>query len=178
MLWRIIAWLCSRPTVANWLIRRALRTPYTHITSPNGRDVYMARFWLFNPYPDRTSGAKRPRWQFPLSIRVHHIRREDNDRHLHDHPWNARTIILRGWYFEERPEVLINGCPSIARRQPPAWRRPGDTTRLNFGEYHRISEVAPDGCWTLFFTWRYRGKWGFWVDGRKVPHDEYLGGQQ
>ena len=29
------------------------------------------------------------------------------------------------------------------------------------------------GALTLFITGRYRGPWGFWVDGAKVPWREY-----
>lgn len=157
MFWKIVAYICSRPRVAEYLINRSFKTPYYHITGPDG-DIYMGRWWLFNPYA--TSGEKR-RYQFPISIRIHHIRRPDSDRNLHDHPWNARTIILKGYYDEERED----GC---------VLRKRGDTARLNFGEYHRIFTVAPGGAWTLFITGKYRGTWGFLVDGVKVQWRKYL----
>jgi hypothetical protein len=161
MFWKIIAYICSRPIVAEWLITRSQRTPYTHITSADGNDIYMGRWWLFNPYPTGSSGD-RPKWQFPISIRIHHIMRPDHDRDLHDHPWNARTIIIRGYYDEQR----LNGC---------FLRKPGDTARLSFGEYHRIFAVSPGGVWTIFITGKYRGTWGFLVDGVKVKWRTYLG---
>lgn len=163
MFWKIIAFICSRPTVANWLIRRAQRTPYTHITSADGTDLYMGRWWLFNPYPANTSGGDRDRWQFPISIRIHHICRADSDRHLHDHPWNARTIIIKGGYIEKRIGDKTHMRPT------------GDTARLRFGEYHRITHVQPGGAWTIFITGKYRGTWGFLVDGVKVQWRKYLG---
>lgn len=149
-----------------------MKTPYTHL------DGYMMRYWLFNPYPSKSSG-KRPWWQFPISIRLHHILREDDDRALHDHPWNARTIILKGSYSEVRLRRIIYRMPSRfeARRfaEDPYEREPGDTARLNFGEYHRITSVTDGGVWTLFITGRYRGTWGFLVNGKKVNHGDYLG---
>ena len=97
----------------------------------------------------------------PISVRVHLIKQPDGDRHLHDHPWNARSIILSGGYVEQRPGARF------------FVRRPGDTVALKFGEYHRITNVRDGGALTLFVTGRYRGQWGFWVDGAKVPWREY-----
>lgn len=172
-IWRGIAYVVSRPAVVGWLVQRAKRTPYIHITGEDG-SVYMERYWLFNPYP--TEESKRGgKWQFPISIRLHYIRREDQDRHQHDHPWNARTIILRGWYAEERGEM--HPQPLLAKEPVgvPYLRWAGDTASLAHGEFHRISNVCKDGVWTMFITGKYRGSWGFKVDGRKVPWREYLG---
>jgi len=172
---KLLARFLARPAVVDWLIQRAKRTPYYHINGDDG-SVYMERYWLFNPYQPNTGGAGR-RWGDRLpSIRLHRIMREDQDRNLHDHPWDARTFILRGWYREERPRRpcgMSNWTPTY-----PVMREPGDTARLNFGEYHRIVEVAPGGVWTLFVTWRKRGTWGFLVDGHKVPWRDYLGIQE
>jgi len=161
--WRIVAWIVSREFIANRLIERAKRTPYAHITSADGRDVYMLRWWVFNPYPHGDDGSLRRFAWCPISIRVHHILRADQDRHMHDHPWNARTIILRGGYLERRQGGLL----SI--------RSTGDTAVLRFGEYHRITSVAPEGATTLFIAGRKRGTWGFLVNGSKVPWRTYLG---
>ena len=50
---------------------------------------------------------------------------------------------------------------------------PGDTARLNHGEYHRIDQVSPGGVYTLFITSNWRGDWGFLVNGVKVPWRTY-----
>lgn len=166
LLWRLLAWLVTREPVKQWLVLRAFRTPYTHIHAQgNPNDVYMARWWLFNPYSGSLEGGSYVptlKW-CPISIRVHHILRPDEDRDLHDHPWNARTVILAGWYDEER-EGGVN-----------ARRCVGDTASLAFGEYHRINDVSDGGVVTLFITGRKRGTWGFKVDGQKVPYRTYLG---
>jgi hypothetical protein len=148
-LWQMLAWIVSRPVIANWLIWRAASTPYVHLNN------YMNRYWLFNGYD-------RPRYREWLpSIRIHHILREDRAEHLHDHPWDARTIILRGWYGEQRE----NGFHG---------RVEGDTAAVRFGEYHQIHVVSPGGVFTMFITWKYVGTWGFKVDGYKVPWRTYL----
>lgn len=110
-LWHVIGETLAYPPIAEWLIRRALRTPYSHLPS-NDDPTYMQRWWLFNPYErialrDSAPEAERQSYmaQFawlPWSFRIHRIVREDRDPHMHDHPWNARTFILRGFYIEER----------------------------------------------------------------------------
>lgn len=163
-----LARFLARPAVAQWLIARSMCTPYSDIVKDG--DLYMRRFWLFNPYPDSgASGADRKRWQFPISIRIHHIVLPDQDRALHDHPWNARTFILRGAYVEHRPE------DAYTVKHVGILRRAGETATLKFGEYHRITSVSEGGVWTMFVTGKYRGTWGFLVNGAKVQWRKYLG---
>lgn len=186
-LWRLVARIVSRPVVASWLIERSKRTPYYPIRSRDGSELYMDRHWLFNPYGKDAAGNAGParweRWGLP-SIRAHHILRADDDGHLHDHPWNARTIVLRGWYVEERMGEPGDKHPDAFAQIPghhydealDLFLRPaGYTGRVLFESYHRISRVSSGGVFTLWFTWRYRGTWGFLVDGKKVPYRVYLG---
>lgn len=158
-LWQILAWLVSRKLIADYIIGRATRTPYFHLPG------YMNRYWLFNRYSEVGSMRRvEPRFKWLPSVRVHHILRADNADHPHDHPWDARTIILRNGYTEKRLSEQGYGYFN---------RSPGDTERVRYGEYHHICEVHPLGAWTLFITWGYLGTWGFLVDGEKVPHWEY-----
>lgn len=181
LLWHLAAKLLAKPAIATWIIERAQRTPYQHITSADGQDVYMGRWWLFNPYCRKTH--KPARWWFPWSIRVHHIMRPDDDRDLHDHPWNARTIILRGWYTEQRlldhEDPVLRGLnvPVGAQATECITRHTGDTAGLLHGEYHRIDEISPGGVYTLFITSKWRGDWGFLVKGVKVPWRTYTGAE-
>ena len=162
-LWRLIAWVVAHRRVSQWLFRRALRTPYTDIMSPDGQDTYMRRWWLFNPYPGSDQAALRKHAWLPVSVRMHHIMRPDEDRHLHDHPWDARSILLTGWYSETREDGT-------------RVRIAGDTYALKHGEFHRINDVDQvTGVMTIFITYRYRGTWGFKVAGKKVPWRTYLG---
>lgn len=163
-LWRLAARTVARPAVRDYLIRRAMRTPYTPIIKDG--EVYMERYWLFNRFD--IPGRKESR--FPWSIQLHKILLEDRDRHPHDHPWWFRTLIMLGWYDEER--IIRSGLGD--------WRtkrrlRAGDTASINFDEFHRVSAVSPDGVWTVFITGPYQGTWGFLVDGVKIKYREYLG---
>lgn len=165
LLWELLADFVSRPAVADYLIRRAQRTPYFDL------EGYMERDWLFNPYETEGEEAERHgrKINWLPSIRIHHILRRDNDRHLHDHPWNARTIILKGWYIERR---LEGTGPFPIEVQYV--RCNGDTAEINHGDFHSIDEVSVGGVYTMFFTWDYVGTWGFLVNGKKIPWREYL----
>lgn len=140
--------------IADRIIARAKRTPYTHIgdgflTDNVDEADYMGRWHLVQP------------GNYPFAARVHHIKREDKDRHFHSHPWNAVSLILKGGYWEERPSE--NGSTVT-------WRGPGSVVRLSHKDIHRIVKVADGGAWTLFITGKYRHTWGF-----TVPYKEYLG---
>jgi hypothetical protein len=162
--WQWIAKIVSHPAVRDWLVLRAKRTPYTHILRLDGTEAHMLRYWLFNPYT-ASGAAKRFGWGWLPSVRIHHILIKDQDRHHHDHPWNARTIVLQGGYCEERSGIHFV-------------RKPGDTATLRFEEYHRINYVTDGGVYTMFITWKQRGEWGFNVDGKKVLWREYLANEK
>lgn len=164
MFW-LIAKILSIPFIVNLLIKRATKTPYLHIVKQG--NLYMARYWLLNPY-SRSTGKPRFKW-FPWSMRLHFIMRPDDDCHMHDHPWNARTFILRGGYREVRPDW--NGALKTFERNA------GDTAKLNFGEFHKITAISPGGVTTLFISGPYRGIWGYLVNGGKVDWRTYLAEQ-
>lgn len=174
-LWKVIGRFVARPAVANWLIRQASKTPYMHLPT-NEDPSYMERHWLFNPY-SRVTNKPRYGWFFPWSIRVHHIKREDYDRALHDHPWNARTFILKGWYVEKRlnPKFKLGSAHELEHAIHV--RRPGDTAKLGHNEYHTICEVSEGGVFTLFISGPWQGVWGFLVNGVKVEWRKYLADQ-
>jgi hypothetical protein len=167
LFWSVVAHIASRKKVRNWLIRRAVETPYSHIKEKDSQRVYMYRYWLFNPY--KKSGEHKGFLINLLpSVRIHHILLPDTDRYFHDHPWNARTIILQGSY----EEVRSANCSGLLRER-------GDTCTLKFGEFHRIVRVSDEGfsdggVWTLFISGRTRGEWGFLVNGVKVPWSRHL----
>lgn len=159
-MYNLIAKILALPMVFNFLFSIAKRRPYQHIYGAQDKKLYMERYWLFNPY--LSSGADRKTKWFPISIRIHKIVKPDNDRHMHDHPWNARTFIVKGWYREER----INSA---------FLRQKGESCRLKFKEYHKITHVSYDGVYTIFISGKYRGTWGFLVNGLKIKYKKYLG---
>lgn len=176
LFWEGVARAAAYPPVAHWLIRRARKTPYYHILNPEGDSVYMYRWWLFNPVE---GGEKRLYPWIPFSIRIHEIMAPDHDRHMHDHPWNARTIVLQGGYTEVRPVArdweLMESVGGWDVEGESYYRSEGDTATLRHNDYHRIDEVALGGATTLFIMGRRQETWGFLVDGAKIPWRKYLG---
>ncbi len=164
VLWSVLAdRLADSPRVMAWLQRRAARTPYFDIYGPGGT-LYMRRWWLMPRWClrfDPLLGYPMPKPWMPFSVRVHHIVRPDADRHLHDHPFNFRTL-LQGWNVELRPD----GGRTITA---------GETYRAPATRWHRISQLSEGGVWSLFIMGRRVNDWGFLVDGEKVPWREYLG---
>lgn len=151
-LWRVLAHVLSFPIVANWLIAYAKRTKYEDI------EGYMERDWVFNPY--REDQSTEYEW-CETSARVHHILRPDNARDPHNHPRGWRTIVLKGWYLEERDDGEHLRCA-------------GDTAALDANEFHRITRVSAGGVYTLFITGPYVHQWGFRLpDGSFVKRREY-----
>lgn len=153
ILWSFFAWIVSRKPIADLIIRRAMKTPYWHL------DGYMNRYWLFNGYPRESKERRFP--GISLSIRIHHILREDHDRDHHNHPFDARTVILRGWYAEDREGVT-------------RYRDVGHTTSINRDTFHRISDIHVDGCWTMFIIFKTYDKWGFKTPQGFVQSDKYF----
>lgn len=191
LLWRIVAFILSREPIASWIIHIAKRTPYAHIYARHDPTLcYMRRYWLFNPYRKDEAGEQLPaRWPWLPSVRVHHILRADNDLHLHNHPWDARTIILHGGYIEEVDAgpfdehfpgyrnshwSMPNGPFAAVEERSCFLRQRGYTGALTPDSFHRISAILPGGVVTLFFTWGLSQGWGFKVGERVVPWKEYL----
>lgn len=124
--------------------------------------VYMQRWWAI------------PRnWAF--NIYVHIVRRSDDDRALHDHPWWSFSIVLEGGYFEET--ILAGG---IRKR---VWYGPGSVRFRPSGKFaHRLELASVQRAGggvpykqelpakTIFITGPVLRRWGFhdqtrgWVD--------------
>lgn len=73
-----------------------------------GAGPYMLRWWIFgtSKKPD-DYGNPQPRRPFGLSFYLHIFLRSDDDRALHDHPWNFWSIPLVNGYREHREEDAI-----------------------------------------------------------------------
>lgn len=143
---------------------RAISRPFVlgHIYGEDG-SLYMERFAIFaTPW---------------LQMRLHHIVREDRDRHLHDHPWNFWSVVLQGGYQEARPLAEVpmwvaqddeeELCYFVARTK-------GSIASRGAFDRHKIVNVEPN-TWTLFITGKYRNQWGFYTPAGKIPYREYLG---
>ena len=112
------------------------------IRTPDGRP-YMRRHFISE------RGSSPQVW-------VHQILLPDADPWCHDHPWDYRTIILRGAYDEEHHDGSQDAFAE------------GDALRREAETLHRLHLTEP--AVTLFMASRNRRRWGFatpqgWVDG-------------
>lgn len=122
------------------MLERAKKTPYFHLPG------YMNRWWI---------GEGR-------RARIHEILRSDNDRHLHDHPWDYTTVILRGGYIEQHTDGSGLWCPA------------GTVLNRKAEDAHRL--VLPSGpVLTLFVMGPWKQQWGFLTENGKVDWRTYFG---
>jgi hypothetical protein len=96
---------------------------------------YMRRWWIV------------PRNE-QQNVYLHQILRDDDDRALHDHPWDNVSYLLIGRYREITPAgVFVREAGSmVARRATDA---------------HRLELVGNEPCVSLFFTGPKVREWGF-----------------
>ena len=122
------------------------------------------------PYLERYYVFLRDRGRFPFNIFVHKFLKSDPDD-VHDHPWPFATVILKGGYWEWRPQFDAQGKKTgeIAK-----WCGPGSFRTAQATTYHRI-ELDPDiTCWTLFMPGAKQRDWGFLVKNKWIQWEEYL----
>ena len=113
------------------------------------------------PYLERYYIFLKERDSFPFNIFLHRFIKSDPDD-LHDHPWNYRTFILFGGYWEH----TINGR---------FWRGPGSYIYAPANTFHRVElDKNIPYCWTLFIPGRKNKDWGFLENGKWIQHEEYL----
>lgn len=101
-------------------------------------------------------------------IYLHYFYKSDTDRHLHNHPWRRSTsLILSGGYRETRmrPEVST-------KSQTIQFLLPGRINKIDEKDFHKV-ELLSNKTWTLFISRDRIQNWGFWVDGKFIPHWEY-----
>ena len=106
------------------------------------------------------------------------MRRSDDDRALHDHPYVNISVVLRGGFVEWVPCLVPDTDPLgdwTCAAHASAWgfiggldRQPGDIVARRPSAAHRIQlhgHGGPDGeqeSWSLFITGPRVREWGFW----------------
>lgn len=107
-------------------------------------------------------------WFKDCGLYLHHITKRDDDRHCHNHPYSFGSWILWGWYCEGL--LTSDGVKNN-------WRRWLEFAYAPQERFHRVQELSPGGCWTLFLAgrplWMIHPdtkdsvhRWGFFVDGQ------------
>ncbi len=90
-----------------------------------------------------------------LRLYIHKICKSDEDAHLHTHPWNFFSFILKGGY---RQEVLQHPKETIRY----GYQRFGqfDLVQMGRHEGHRIT-LDYDPTWTFVIAYGKRDTWGY-----------------
>ncbi len=133
--------------LANWLISLGERRAPDFIIGGEDRP-YLLRWWLLPRNP-------------LFNVYLHHFRRSDDDRALHDHPWAFNlSWLLRGSYIEWVPSKSGPLAPE------PRFLKAGTVKFRWGGAPHRVQLYkTPQGeqpVWTLFITGPRVRSWGFY----------------
>lgn len=124
--------------IRSWLDRFCANCPTRRIDS-DGKD------YLFRVYLWHIGGFR---------FYLHKFVGGDGDRWIHDHPFNALSIILVGSYQEEHlaafshPELITKSSRRRFINFVPA------------GKFHRIGDIEKP-TWTLFIHAPHHKSWGF-----------------
>lgn len=110
-------------------------------------DPYMRRWWVV------------PRNE-QQNCYLHEILHSDDDRALHDHPFENTSVVIAGSYMEHTPEgSFLRVAGDVVSRPPEA--------------LHRL-ELIGDRAVTLFFTGPVVRQWGFECPQGWIPAYEFI----
>lgn len=98
-------------------------------------DNYLRRWWV----------VPRNR-QF--NIYLHEILHSDDDRALHDHPWDNVSWVIDGGYIEHNPQGRFE-------------RKAGDLIQRRATDSHRLEIPEGGRALSLFYTGPIIREWGF-----------------
>ncbi len=117
------------------------------------------------------------RWRFGPEnwpgLRVHKIVRSDEDRALHDHPFDFVSIIMKGGYWEHTADGRRTwyGPGSVLSREAETLHRLELKRDCDVGRPHSPCDGDEIPTWTFVIRGRHRREWGFktvagWVHNR------------
>lgn len=104
------------------------------------------------------------RWQILktpwFSIWLHGIYAADEDKHLHNHPWDFKSMVLKGSYIEETQHGFIT-------------QKPLKFNSRNGNSFHKIHKLLTPVVYTIFFVTKQKRQWGYLVDGDFIDNETY-----
>ena len=130
-----------------WAASRMVMLPDFTIGDP----VYLERWWIV------------PRNE-QQNVYLHRILRDDDDRALHDHPWDNVSYVIAGSYREITPDGTFI-------------RQPGDVVKRQATDMHRLELIDGEPCVSLFFTGQKVREWGFDCPGGWVHWRDFTAGE-
>ena len=97
-----------------------------------------------------------------FSVYLHGIYKEDQDKYLHNHPWNILTIIIYGSYIEqlENDLVKIRGIFNIGFH--------------GRSSYHKIKKLLSKKVYSLAIVWgKHDDNWGYKFEGKHIDNRSF-----
>jgi len=95
-----------------------------------------------------------------FSIWIHGIYESDQDLHLHNHPWDFKSIVLKGSYIELTERGFV-------------WQTPLKLNSRNGENFHKIYKLLTPVVYTLFFVTPTKREWSYEVNGEFITHEKY-----
>lgn len=121
-------------------------------------------FKLIKEIKSKTGVTHFKRWEIIktpfFSIWLHGIYKKDEDSHLHNHPWDFISIILKGSYIEQTE----NGFNEMSF---------GKVNIRSGSKFHKIYKLKTPSIYTLFFATKVKREWGYNLDGKFVNNITY-----
>lgn len=130
-----------------WATRHMATPPDFVIGDP----AYLERWWII------------PRNE-QQNVYLHRILRDDDDRALHDHPWENVSYVIAGSYREITPDGTYI-------------RLPGDVVKRDANALHRLELIGGAPCVSIFITGPKTREWGFACRKGWVHWKDFTGGE-
>jgi len=136
--------------LANWIEQRGGKRELFRCGTDGKPSLYMERFYLVKSK------------YFELMLHRFHMSDAIN---VHDHPWASFGVILKNGYYEY-----------IGDNEKRVHRVAGNFTCRRARSFHRIEliEETVGDVWTLFGTFKRVRNWGFLVNKKWVPFNDYF----
>lgn len=166
MFYSLIARILATQGFFNFLWNIKIPSHLGHLITPDNK-MYMGRWTIPNGWI-----RKFILWITGYDdVRIHWIAIPDEDRFLHNHPFDYRTFVMKGWYLEQHTsdnECKDKGFDAIAVSST-VMREKGTTATGDVNKFHRVLKMSEGGVYTLFFMKNDTNDWGF-----SIPEHGYM----
>lgn len=139
----------SPAQMMGWALHAMRRAP--DFVIGEAANPYLRRWWVV----PRNEGC---------NVYLHEILRSDDDRALHDHPWDNTSMLIDGRYIEHTPEGVFE-------------RVAGSTVQRLATDRHRLEVFPGERAISLFMTGPKLREWGFHCPKGWVHWRDFAGGE-
>lgn len=129
--------------------------------------IYLTRWWLIEtPF---------------FSVLLHKINRNDEDRHLHCHPFKFVSVKLLGGYVEEfcpspglaKADAIMLAMGNPIRVAEVRTMKAPSIHVVRLTDFHKVKRLLRVPTWTLLFIGGNEHDWGYMTENGYVDHEAY-----